>query len=170
MIIILTLFNVRSWNLFLYYSASKAPFQDLTMVIIGKLSISKAKLTARIRELGGTVAIYNSNNSVCISNKVEVDDVVNGKMGPNGYKMNQMRLCRVPVVDVSYVEDAAKGDAINKIPPHTISPWGDPIVIGHGLVKTDPNDKYKKGTGMSPSVTQAHAWKNLNTLYHKCPA
>ena len=37
--------------------------------------------------------------------------------------MAEVEECKVPVVSLEFLEDAAEGDALGKIPKHTISPW-----------------------------------------------
>ena len=41
-------------------------------------------------------------------------------------KMCEVEECEVPVVKEEYLDDAAKGAALLKIPTHTISEWGAP--------------------------------------------
>ena len=38
--------------------------------------------------------------------------------------MSEVQECNVPVVDLKFLEDAAQGSALSKIPQHTISSWG----------------------------------------------
>ena len=51
--------------------------------------------------------------------------------------MQKVKDCDVPVVDVDFLDDAAKGEALSKILPHTISPWGAPR---HALSTTEETD------------------------------
>ena len=64
-------------------------------------------------------------------------------------KMREVESCDVPVVSEDFLEDAAKGAALLKIPNYTISKWGAPR---HSL-PTDTIDfgggKSYKSTGMS---------------------
>lgn len=41
-------------------------------------------------------------------------------------KMSEVEDCDVPVVSEKFLDDAAKGGALLKIPTHTISEWGAP--------------------------------------------
>ena len=51
--------------------------------------------------------------------------------------MQKVKDCDVPVVDVDFLDDAAKGEALSKILPHTISPWGAPR---HALSSKEETD------------------------------
>ena len=60
--------------------------------------------------------------------------------------MEEVEECDVPVVSEDYLEDAAKGAALLKIPTTTISDWGAPR---HSLPAsdTDPGGKSFKSMG-----------------------
>ena len=64
-------------------------------------------------------------------------------------KMCEVEDCDVPVVDEEYLDDAAKGAALLKIPTHTISSWG---AARHSLPADDTDyfggGKSFKSTGM----------------------
>ena len=64
-------------------------------------------------------------------------------------KMCEVEDCDVPVVSEKYLDDAAKGGALLKIPTHTISEWGAPR---HSLPADDDyfgGGKSFKSTGES---------------------
>ena len=108
----------------------------------------KAKLSAKIREMGGTVSDgIKGSTTICISNKDEVSK------GNNCSKMAKLKMFDIPVVGEGFLKDAAKGDAMSKIPAHTISPWGkDPSK----KEKDDLDKQFAKGT----------AWIHIHTYIH----
>ena len=60
------------------------------------------------------------DTTLCISSKAELEkSTFTAKMG-------KVKHCDVPVVGVEFLEEAAKGGALSKIPSHTISSWGAP--------------------------------------------
>ena len=65
-------------------------------------------------------------------------------------KMVEVENCEIPVVDEEFLDDAAKGAALLKIPTHTISGWGAPR---HSLPADDTDyfggGKSYKSTGTS---------------------
>ena len=71
----------------------------------------------------------NKDTTICISDK---DTVESGS-----HVVRNVQDCDVPVVDVEFLDDAAKGEALSKILPHTISPWGAPR---HALSTTEETD------------------------------
>ena len=52
-------------------------------------------------------------------------------------KMREVEECDVPVVKEEFLEAAAGGGALLKIPPHTISSWGAPR---HSLTAEEMTD------------------------------
>ena len=60
----------------------------------------------------------SKKTTVCISNLAELDS--------ESKKILDAQDKNVPVVDKSFLSDAAKGEALSKIPLHTISSWGAP--------------------------------------------
>ena len=60
--------------------------------------------------------------------------------------MEKVKICDVPVVDVEFLDDAAKGEALSKILPHTISSWGAPRHVLSATEETDfATQAFEKG-------------------------
>ena len=98
----------------------------------------KAELTEQVKSLGGTVvSSVSQKTTVCISNLAELDS--------GSKKMLDAESKNVPVVDVRFLSDAAKGEALSKIPTHTISSWGaarDAVPVRE---KSETKKSLKKG-------------------------
>lgn len=79
----------------------------------------QAELTNQIQTLGGTVvSSVSKKTTLCISNLAEVTS--------GSKKMLDAENKNVPIVDEGFLIDASKGEALSKIPLHTISSWGAP--------------------------------------------
>ena len=137
-----------SYQLQILHCPCRDPSKTLAgfkIVILGRLSKTKAQLTAQIKSLGGEViGTPNIDTTICISNKAELDKRTK--------VVDKIKECDVPVVDVEFLDDAAQGGALVKIPPHTISSWGAPrhTLVGKEEIDAGSLDKlFEKGTTMS---------------------
>lgn len=65
-----------------------------------------------------------------------VHPVLTEEVEKSSQRMSEMEELEVPVVDIDYLDDAAKGGALLKIPTHTISSWGAPR---HSLAVDEPD-------------------------------
>ena len=96
---------------------------------------------AEIKGLGGSVVTkVSALTTVCISSQSDVEK--------KGKPMKEVERCDIPVVDVDFLEDVAKGggSALDKITPHKISPWGAPRLTLPSTDETDLGEKsYEKG-------------------------
>ncbi|XP_064402675.1 poly [ADP-ribose] polymerase 1-like isoform X3 [Halichondria panicea] len=119
----------------------EVPLKGFTVIIIGRLSQSKPKLTQLIESLGGrVVSKVTDNTTICISSEAELE-----KMSS---RMVEVEDSDVPVVSEDYLEEAGKGAALLKIPSHTISDWGAPR---HSLPSSEYTDGGKSFKSQGPS-------------------
>eukprot|EP00117_Sycon_ciliatum_P025830 scpid32102/ scgid21352/ Poly [ADP-ribose] polymerase 1; NAD(+) ADP-ribosyltransferase 1; Poly[ADP-ribose] synthase 1 len=92
------------------------PFKDLKFAFVGRVK-GKAAMEKRIAELGGKVATKISDELFCV---VSIASEVS-KMSD---KIKAAEAADVPVVDDSFVEDAAAGAMELKINNHKLATWG----------------------------------------------
>ena len=80
-------------------------------------------------------------------------------------KMQEVKECDVPVVSEDFLEEAAKGAALIKIPGSTISEWGAPR---HALPVDDDDlwegGKSFKSTGTQDVIIPGNFWQLLFIL------
>eukprot|EP00118_Oscarella_pearsei_P026283 m.309715 g.309715 ORF g.309715 m.309715 type:complete len:959 (+) comp47446_c0_seq1:38-2914(+) len=93
------------------------PLDGMKVAIIGRLSKSKAALKNEVESLGGSVSTSVSSRLVfCISSEAEVEK--------ESKKIRDAEEADVPIVSVDFLEDAARGGALLKIPQYNLVSWG----------------------------------------------
>ncbi|XP_065832639.1 poly [ADP-ribose] polymerase 1-like [Oscarella lobularis] len=98
-------------------SKIEKPLEGMKVAIIGRLSKTKAVLTKEIESLGGSVTnSVNSRLAFCLSSEAEVDK--------GSGKIDAAESADVPIVSVDFLDDAAKGGALLKIPQYNLVSWG----------------------------------------------
>ncbi len=93
-------------------------------------------MSAKARRPLPSASVTRVSHSEWVSHTYHCSPALAEELDKASKRMSEVEDLEVPVVTMDYLDDAANGGALLKIPTHTISSWGAPR---HSLPVDEPN-------------------------------